>query len=115
MAVVHFHAVAGHIKGHVGHMQEVVGEILLDDIPTVTQADDEVIHAVGGVHLHDVPKNGPPAHFDHGLGPQVRLFGDAGTKPSREQNSFHGHSIFQYHWLKKKNSHPMPPQSPGLR
>ncbi|MNT90661.1 hypothetical protein D3C72_2316060 [compost metagenome] len=50
---------------------------------------------MGGIHLHDVPKNGPPTDLDHGLGTQVRLFRDAGSQAPREQYGFHARSIVQ--------------------
>jgi cell division protein ZapA (FtsZ GTPase activity inhibitor) len=43
---VHLHAVVREVEGDVGRMQEVVGEILLDDIALVAAADDEVRHAM---------------------------------------------------------------------
>ena len=49
-------------------MEEVVGEELLDDVALVAQADDEVVDAVLGVELEDVPEDGAAADFDHGLG-----------------------------------------------
>jgi hypothetical protein len=55
-------------------MQEVVGEIFLDDVALVAAADDEVIDAMLGIDLQDVPENRPAAYLDHRLGPDNRLF-----------------------------------------
>ena len=77
--LVHFHPVVLHVEGHVRHVQEVVGEILLDHIALVAQADDEIVDAVGGVDFHDVPDDRLAADFDHGLGLQVGFLADAGA------------------------------------
>jgi hypothetical protein len=53
--VVHFHAVVTHIERNIGHMQEVIGKILLDYIALVTAADDEIMHSIVRIHFHDVP------------------------------------------------------------
>jgi hypothetical protein len=55
------------VDGHVRHVQEVVGEVLLDDVTLVTAADDEVVDAMGEYELQDVPEDRPAADFDHRL------------------------------------------------
>jgi len=87
--LMHCHLVAVHVEGHIGGMQEIVGKILLDDVALVAAADDEVVDAVLGIDLQDVPKNGPPANLDHRLGPDNRLFGKARAKAAREYYGFH--------------------------
>ena len=72
--VVHGHLVGGHVEGHVGGVQEVVGEVLLDDVALVAAADDEVVDAVRGVELEDVPEDGQTADLDHGLGAKRGFF-----------------------------------------
>ena len=67
LLLVHFHFVVRHVKSHIGHMQEIVGEIFLDDVAAVTAANDKVVHAVRGIHFHDVPQNGAPTNFNHWL------------------------------------------------
>ncbi len=71
---MHGHVVGVHVKRHIGGMQEVVGKILLDDVALVATADDEVMDAVLGINLQDVPENGPATNFDHRLGPDNRFF-----------------------------------------
>jgi hypothetical protein len=66
--VVDGHLVVRHVEGDVGGVQEVVGEVLLDDVALVAAADDEVVDAVLGVELEDVPEDGAAADLDHGLG-----------------------------------------------
>ena len=41
--------VVAHVEGHVGHVQEVVGEVLLDHVALVAEADHEVVEAVVAV------------------------------------------------------------------
>ena len=84
------HLVAAHVESDVGHVQEVVGEVLFDHIALVAQADHEVIDSIVGIDLHDVPKNRLAADFDHWLGAQVGFFTDAGAKAPGEDDGFHG-------------------------
>lgn len=67
-------------------MQEIVGEILLDDITLVATANDEVIYAVSGINLHDVPKDRAAAYLNHGLRFQMCFLGYARTEPAGEDN-----------------------------
>ena len=86
---MHFHAVVLHVEGDVRHVQEVVSEVLFDNIAFIAAADDKVVDSVGGVELHDVPEDWFASNFDHGLWLEVRLFGDAGSETSGEDNGFH--------------------------
>ena len=89
-AAMVFDGAVGEVYGDVGAAHGVVEEILLDDEAFVAGADDEMTAAVMGVHLHDVPENGQAADFDHWLGAQVALLGDAGTIPSGQNDDlFH--------------------------
>lgn len=64
---MHLHRVLVHVKRDVGHVQEVVSEILLNDVPFESAADYEIRHPVGSVDFHDMPKEGLPADFHHRL------------------------------------------------
>lgn len=46
MALMNLHGVFLHVESHIGHVEEVVGEVLLDDISLVSGADDEVPNPV---------------------------------------------------------------------
>ena len=63
-------------------MQEIVGKPFLDHVLAIPRADDEVIEAVMGILLHDVPQNGLAADLDHGLGFKLAFFRYAGPKPA---------------------------------
>ena len=89
MLFVDLHAVGAQIEGHVGQVQEVVGEVLLDHIALVATADDEVVDAVGRIELHDVPEDRFAADLDHGLGLEVGFFRDTGAETTREDDGFH--------------------------
>ncbi|MNR53447.1 hypothetical protein D3C85_1734650 [compost metagenome] len=86
---MHFHAVVGHVECHVGHVQEVVREVLLDHVALVTAADHEVVHAVGGIGLHDVPQDGPASDFDHRFGASLGFLRDPGAQPAGQDDCFH--------------------------
>ncbi len=103
LALMDLHAIVGHIEGDIGHVQEVVGEVLLDHVALVATADHDIMHPVRGVGLHDVPQDRTAADLDHGLGPEVDLLGYACTQPSRENNRLHflGRAplrIYRYVW-----------------
>jgi hypothetical protein len=76
-ALVHLHAVVGDIKGDVGDVQEVVGEVLLDQVTLVAQADHELVDSVGRVDLHDVPEDRLAADLHHWLGLQGGFLAEA--------------------------------------
>ncbi|MNC31332.1 hypothetical protein D3C75_796490 [compost metagenome] len=89
MTVVDMHAVFRHVKGHIGHVQEIVGEVFLDHIALVAQADHEVVDPIMGVDLHNVPDDRLATDFDHRLGTKMRLFADACTQAAGEDDCFH--------------------------
>ena len=74
--VVDGHLVVGDVEGDVGGVQEVVGEVLLDDVALVAEADNEVVDALLRVELEDVPENGASADLDHGLGTDRGFFAE---------------------------------------
>lgn len=68
------------VESDVRCVQIVVRKKLLDDILLVPTADDEVIVTESRVILHNVPKDRPLAHLNHGFGNEMALFADTGTK-----------------------------------
>ena len=89
MLFVDLHAVGAQVEGDVGQVQEVVGEVFLDHVALVAAADDEVVDAVGGVELHDVPEDRLAADLDHGLGLEVGFLGEARAETTGKNNGFH--------------------------
>ena len=90
------HLVVVHVEGDVGGVEEVVGEELLDDVALVSAADDEVIDAVLGVDLEDVPEDGAATDLDHGLGAEGGLFRDASAEAAGEDYCFHWLESFRF-------------------
>ena len=86
--LVHFHPVAAHVEGDVGHVQEVVGEVLLDDITLVAAANDEIVDAVMRVHLQDMPKDRHTTDLHHRLGPRGSFFAQARTESTGKDDGF---------------------------
>jgi hypothetical protein len=84
-----FHRIALQIESHVRHVQEIVGEILLDHVTTVAAANDEVVHPMRRVHFHDVPKHRLATDLDHRLRPEHRFLGHPGAEPTGEYYGFH--------------------------
>src|SRR5258708_5409468 len=86
---MHGHLIGMHVKGHIRGMQEVVGEVLLDDVALVSATDDEVIDAMLGVNLQNVPENRTAANLDHWLGTNYRFFREARADAASEDDCFH--------------------------
>lgn len=68
-AVVNLHLVGGHVEGDIASMEEIIRKIFLDQVAFVAKADNEVVDAVRGIDLEDVPENRQAPNFHHGLGP----------------------------------------------
>ena len=88
--LVYFHAVVAHVEGHIRHVQKVVGEVFLDQVALVTAANHEIVDAVVGIDLHDVPQDGLAANFHHRLGFEVGFFGNPGAESTGKNDCFHG-------------------------
>jgi len=69
-------------------MKKVVSKILFDNVTLVTTADYKVVYPIMRVHLHYVPKDWSPTHFDHWLGLEVSFFGDAGAETTGQNDCF---------------------------
>ena len=67
----------------------VVEEIVLDHLALVAQRQGEVRVPLGGEDLHDVPEDGPGTDADHGLGPELGFFAQAGAQAPAEDDDFH--------------------------
>jgi hypothetical protein len=70
-------------------MHEIVREIAFDDIPAVSTADNEVVDSSGGVYLHNMPKNGLTADFDHRFRPKVTFLADSCALASCKNYGYH--------------------------
>ena len=86
---MHFHAVFRDMERDVGHVQEVIREIFLDQIAAVAKADDEVVEAEMAVNLHDVPDDRLAADFDHGLGPHRGFLRNPGSETTGQNDDLH--------------------------
>jgi len=69
------HAVIAHVESDIRHMQKVIGEVFLDEIPLVTSTDDKIIDAMRRIYFQDVPEDGATTNFHHRLGSRDRLLG----------------------------------------
>ena len=70
-------------------MKEIVGEIFLDDVATVATANHKVVHAVRGIHFHNVPENRTTADFDHGLWFEMGFLGNSSSESTGKYDGFH--------------------------
>jgi hypothetical protein len=86
---VNFHRIGGHIHGNIGVPGIIIDKILFNDVRFIPGEDYEFVKPPIGIQLHDMPENRPSANFYHGLGAQIRFFGEAGTISSGEEYYFH--------------------------
>ena len=90
LVAVDLHLVRAQVERHVRTRDGVFVEVLLDDVALVAAADHEVIDAVRGIDLHDVPENGLPADLDHRLGAYRAFFADPGAEAAGKNDRLHG-------------------------
>jgi hypothetical protein len=76
---------ASELERHVAAVPEVVAEVVLDALPFVAQAENEVFEAVLRVGLHDVPDDGLPADGHHGLWDGIRSPREDGSPGHRKE------------------------------
>jgi hypothetical protein len=55
MVVMDNTRITAHIYRYIGHVQQVMVEVFLDDMRLVAKAYDELVNAVMGVNLHNMP------------------------------------------------------------
>ena len=89
MTPMDLHLVIRDVERNVRHMEEVVREVLLDHVAAIAATDDELLNAMSGVGLHDVPKDRVPAHLNHWLGSRLCLLGEAGTQTTGKNHGLH--------------------------
>src|SRR5579859_3058259 len=70
----------------------VVQEVALDDLALIPQREDELLEAVVGVMLHEVPKEGMLADLYHRLGLHGGLFGQTSTQSTGQDHGFQAQS-----------------------
>jgi len=86
---VHIHRLGAEVERDVAGLEEVAGEVLLDQVALVAQADHELVDPVDRVELHHVPEHRAAPDLDHRLGLDGRLFGEAGAETTGENYDFH--------------------------
>src|SRR5450830_1800882 len=91
--IMPFHAVVFEIDGHVGHVQDIVGKILLDGISFVPKTDDKILNAIGRICLHDMPEDGLATDFNHWLRAKSRLLTQSRTDSSCKDDCLHDSSV----------------------
>src|SRR4051794_39298282 len=67
-AFVHKNFTGADVDREVAVQRVVLGEVFLDLVTAKSQCNDEIIVAVMGIVLEDVPQDRAAADFDHGLG-----------------------------------------------
>src|SRR5262245_39522727 len=70
-----------------------VQEVFLDDFSAIAQRNDELLHAVRGVDVHDVPEHRLAADFDHRLRSEHSLFREPRAKPAGQNHCLHAEGL----------------------
>ena len=78
----------------VGEGLVVVEEVLLDHLRPVSEAEDELLVAPGGVVPHDVPQHRPVTDPEHRLGDPLRLLAHPDPEPAAEDHDLHRATAF---------------------
>ena len=86
---MNLHTVIGNVKGYIGHMQKIIGKILLDDITLIAAANNELINTVGGIYLHDMPEYRLAADLYHRLWLQMSFFTYTRAETTGKDDSLH--------------------------
>jgi hypothetical protein len=77
------------MKGHIGHMEEVVRKIFLDHVTFVAEADYKIVEAVMAVDFHDMPEDRTAPHLHHRLRTDAGFFAQPGAPASCQNNDLH--------------------------
>jgi hypothetical protein len=85
---MYFHGVTRYIERHIRHMEEVIGEILLDHVTLVPAADNEVVDSVMGILLHYVPEYWATTDLHHGFRPDCGLLTQASAQTTGKNDGF---------------------------
>src|ERR1700719_3795924 len=70
-------------------MQEIIGKVLLDHVPLVSAADDEIVDAVIRIRFQNVPQDRSAANIDHWFWPHGGLLAKTRTVAACKNHSFH--------------------------
>lgn len=97
MPVMHDHIrpILGKIKGNVTVMQIKICKPFLDHMLLIAAANDKFVVSMGGIHLHDMPKNRLSADLDHRLGFELTFLTDAGAKAACQNYNFHTNLFYK--------------------
>ena len=77
------------VERDVRHVQRIVGEILLDDVTFVAEADNKLVDSEVPVDLHDVPQDRMVSNLDHRLGPVACFLAEPASQPASKNDGFH--------------------------
>lgn len=76
-------------QGEVGSECFLIEEKIFNVISFIAQGQNEVVVAIIGVKLHDVPNDRLVADIDHGLGFKLRFLFESCADAAAEYNNFH--------------------------
>lgn len=100
---MNLHLVVLDIERDVRRVQEIIGEIFLDEIALVPAANYEIIDPMRGVNLHDMPQDRHATNLDHRLGFDDCLFTKTGSQATRKYYRLHFLFVFLVRILSAAN------------
>ena len=77
-------------QGGVAGVPKVIPEIVFDHVALVAETEDELLVAVAGVSLHDMPEDGAIPDRHHRLGSKFGLLAEPSAFAATQDYDFHG-------------------------
>ena len=90
---VHLHLSGTQANAQTSVQRMIIHKMALDVCPFVAKGQIKIAQPECGVELHDMPKQGTTAHFDHGFRPAGSLLHQARTGTASQNCNFHDRSL----------------------
>jgi len=76
-------------EGNVAGVPVIISEVFLNDLPLITQAQDEIFVPVMGIDFHDVPEDRAFPDRYHRFGAKFSFFSKSRSQASAKYDNFH--------------------------
>ena len=88
---MHLDLVVDQVDRDVALVQEIIGEVFLDQETLVAEQDHEFVETEVRIALHDVPQDGLAADFNHRLRTHIGLLAETRSQATCKNHNFHKH------------------------
>jgi hypothetical protein len=86
---MYLHAVIFQVECDVSGMEMIICKILFDYMRFIATTDDKLINPVGGIDLHNMPKDRLSSDLYHRLGFNAAFLADTRSKSSSQNYCLH--------------------------